>query len=295
MKYFFSKFKSLLKIKLIDKITILIFFLVIGISIFFFLRKSEYIYVTLNLFYNPNYQWDMIEMPTPLFINKLQAGINEKDIFGRENIKIENVYRYDTSYYIGIVESYVTLKVKSVYNKQNQKYTYDGLPLSIGEYTKFTIQNLQINGIIQSISKTIPETKKITYLVKGFLDPKNNKNYQNEMIFTDLFSSDGIPKYISNKIYENDTITDSNGENITIIKKIIKQPATYKTIVNDQVAYIPDTEQEKIDLEIEVLATIINSEPFYKQKKPLKVGTILELNFKNTRLYLTITDIEQIL
>jgi len=62
---------------------------------------------------------------------------------------------------------------------------------------------------------------------------------------------------------------------------------------NGELFYTQDEEREKIDMEIEVLANIIDNKPFYKMNYPILINQILQLNFPEVTVYFTITDVQK--
>jgi hypothetical protein len=288
-------YKTFSVLPITDKVTVGIFILILIISALFFLRKAEYVFVTVNVTHDASLTFSEWGKPPAWYIDKLKPGISEKDSIGREQIKVEDVYRYNangadsTSYYN------IILKIKCVYNKKNNQYSYNGIPILIGSYQKFTVNNFQVNGFVQSISNNAPSQEIKTLYVKGFLDAINN-GYPTPSSYIKAESNqiqlDGIPKNISSKIYEGMKIVDSKGSNIVLINHIQKIPAKIRVISSNDINYISDPENEKVELELQIQATMINGKPYYNQINPIAINTLLQLNFPDIKLALTITDIQ---
>jgi hypothetical protein len=291
------------KIPLADKLTASLFIVIIAITAFFFLRKGVYIYVTLSITYDESVTYQRWGKPPPWFLENLKPGIGEKNIFGEYQIQIIDTYQYDANSTNKTIDYYVILKIKSVHNKRNDQYTYKGIPIAIGSYQNLLIQNFQLKGIVTSISKEYVIPLKKLYNVKGFLDPKNNDfpvEISNDMVdisnnMMEIIITNGIPKSLSSKIIDGLSMKDTNGKDIVKIKKTIKQPATYRIPINGIFSYVPDIEREQVDLETEVLATMIDGKPFYKQNYPLLINQVIPLSLPFMNFFLTITDIEPVI
>lgn len=271
------------------------FFLLLSIAAFFFLRSGEYVTVKLRITQSDglkNYLvWDM---PPLWYTQILKPGMGEQDFFGRSMIEIKNVL---TSFPEDNEELvYVELKIKAIYNKRTKQYSYNGVPLLIGSYHRFKLSGLQIPGVIHSVGDLGSnnfETKK--YTLTGFLDPRNNEgsvyNFTNKIV--DLVRFDGVPIYISKLLYKGLQMKDDQGKIYAEIIDVKKGAARKYIIDRDKEISIIDPEREKVELTVEINATMINGRPYFKDDvKRMTVGNTLFLDFNDFGVSFTISSLE---
>ena len=263
----------------------------LAIALFFFLRRTEYITVRLRVTQSDGLElWNM---PPLWYANTLKPGMEDTDFFGRSIIKIDRIipgFPEDNKQ-----KTYIDLRIQSLYSKQTKQYSYNGIPLLIGSYQRFRVNGIQIPGVIHAIDKlgitTYPQKK---YSLKGFLDQRNNDwslDLTNQP--TSLIEYDGVNKYLAEKI-ENNMEMRLDDMVIAKIKEIKKSPATKKVIQLGQTYTVPDPERLRVDLVVEVIVSIINERPYFKDDQlRLFVSSIIPLDFGLVKPVMTLTDIQE--
>lgn len=294
MHYLMILKKNLKKTSRIDRITALFFILILIGSLFFFLRKKEDIFITLSVVQNPELTYTGYGNPPEWFVANLKPGLEEKDLLGRKKIQIVNVYKYEAEGANINPDVYITLKIEAVYDKKNGRYSYDGVPLLVGGFQKFSIHDLEIKGIVQMIGKTFIPFSTEQYRAQGFLDPENNDFPKKKQVQVfEMIKKTGIPKTVSSKINPGITVKDTNGNIMFKILNVTKKPAAYVIPENGTLSYIYDPEREHVELDVLISAVMINGKPFFKRDFPLTVNTDIELVLPDVRVVFTIKDLQK--
>lgn len=294
-KLLITKFiNRLTRIGWLDTATISILFIILTVAFFFFLRKTEYITIRLRVTQSDglkNYlTWDM---PPYWYTRVLKPGMEDTDFLRRSIIKIERVipgFPEDNEQ-----KTYVDLRIQALYSKQTKQYSYNGIPLLIGSYQRFKVNGIQIPGVIHSIGNlgvSIYPQKK--YFLRGFLDQRRNDwspGITNEP--TSFIEYDGVNKYLADKI-QNGMQMQQGDLIIARIIKLTKSPAIKKIIQLGQTYTIPDPDRLRVDLTVEVTASIINDRPYFKDdQQRLLVNSSIPLDFGFIKPAMTITDIQE--
>lgn len=284
------------KIPFVDRLILLIFIAILAFATYFFLRQSKYVYITMYVTHNETLTGDEWGKPPIWFTESIKPGIKEKSIFGKDQISVIDVYRYDNIGVSTTTEMYVVLKINSVYNKRIDQYSYMGVPLLVGSYQKFKIQDVVINGIIRSLDMTFTKPAQKSFIVKGFLDSRNNNfpYYQSLDSPNELIATNGIPKSVSAKINEGLCIYDTNQTCIVEIKNATKTPAFYRVPGNGILSFVPDDAREKVEMTVKISADIINGKPYFKSAYPVVINQLLLFHFSDFSAFFTITDIEAV-
>jgi hypothetical protein len=238
-----NKYTTIIKGKLtqiswLDVVGISIFFIILSIAFFFFLRKTEYITIRIRVTEADSlYTWNR---PPAWFVEHLTEGKEEKDGFGRVTLRIQKVTRYVSN--DEIQGANVDMRVRAVYNSRTKQYYYNGTPLLVGKYQVFNVQDMQIPGVIHYVSaQDIPEIKK-QYIVEGYLDPRNNDvrlENPNDVLSTNKYVYDGVPKFISQQLSEGLMMKDTSGNAIATISSLSRGQAYLHDIENGQEYKIP--------------------------------------------------------
>src|SRR3989344_7862126 len=288
----FSKIRSLyVGLHWRDVVAISLFFLILTIAFFFFLRRAQYIDVRIRITQNDvlkNYRiWDM----APLwYANVLKPGMSESDILGRKLITILAINS-------GVAEDndqlvYVDLRIKALYNSRTKEYSYNGLPLLVGSHQRFKVNGIQLPGIIHAVGDLgrDPFPQK-SYLIRGFLDPRNNEvsvfNQTNQL--SSLISYTGVYKFISNKLQIGSQVKNDQ-KVLAQITEIKKTPALKRVIDNGREWEIPDPQRESIEMALTATVNIIDGKPYFKEdQNRLILGGAIPLDFSNVKGFMTIT------
>lgn len=278
-------------IRWIDVATISVFFTILAIALFFFLRRTEYITVRLRVTQSDGLElWNM---PPLWYANVLKPGMEDTDFFGRSIIKIDRVipgFPEDNEQ-----KTYIDLRVQALYSRQTKQYTYNGIPLLIGSYQRFRVNGIQIPGVIHAIGGlgvTMYPQKK--FVLRGFLDHRHNDwvpGITNQPV--SLIEYDGVYTYLAQNIQSG---MEMKLGDVTIAKiaKVSKSPATKRAIELGRTYTIPDLERTRVELVVEVTASMINGRPYFKDdQQRLLVNSIIPLDFGLIKPIMTIIDIQK--
>ncbi len=262
-----------------------IFFTILAVAAFFFLRRSNYVTLTLRISESDSY--GIWSKPPLWYANTIQPGMKSEDMLNRSILEVIDVYRYMGEESSSL--TYIQLKLRAVYNKRTNEYSYNGSNLLIGSYQQFRIQGVLVTGIIHSIHTQAAAEKK-KFLLKGYINPSlvDSTALSAETIST------GIPSFISKKIIEGMTVKDSHGTILAEIKKVKKSQAQRKFIYNGQLTQVPDANLEKVDLEVELTAEKNGTLYFYRQDSPMLINTSIYFYFDELILPMLITEIVEL-
>ena len=140
-------FNRLTRISLFDGL--LIAFTIVGIVIFayVFLRKASYVTVTVKIG-SDHILWD--GGSTRAWFNYyFHEGMKQKDGFGSTTAEVVKLRSYD--YNESRKAVYATVKLKTVYNRSSNTYTFQGKPVLIGSTIKLYLDRLLVEGHITHI------------------------------------------------------------------------------------------------------------------------------------------------
>jgi len=288
-----SIIKRVNKLKWVDILGVVTFFLILVVASFFFLRRPEYVTITVRLL-ESNAPASEYNRPRQLFVENLQKGLRETDQLGRTVVEILDIYRYPSS--IVNQDVFATLKVRSIYNKRTGQYSYNGLPILIGEYRSFRLQNLRLSGVIVDIEPNeVPrETKK--YLVTGFLDSRDHDNRPPEerVAIVDGINVDGVKNFLADKIVPGLKMFDNQGTVVAEITLVNKTPGKISFIQNNRYVEVNDPDRKYVEITIEVLTEKISDDYYFQKEQALTVGETIFLTFDNLRIRPTITSIKEV-
>ncbi len=268
----------------IDLVGVGIFLAILSIAFFFFLRKSDYAYITLRVS-----QTDTLntynDMPATWYIEKIQPGLKETDGLGQESVVIQRVHRVKSNNLNQ--DFYVDMKVKSVFNSRTKQYSYNGSTLLVGSFQTFKLQSLLLNGVVVNVqgNDNPPETK--TFVLKGFLNPVNN----DDQFGLANSISDGVQSYIVDSLEKGLTVTDGDGQTVAEIISIDKRPAKRQFVYQNAFISVPDPDREHVEMTVKVKASKINDAYFYKSESPMLVNSVLYFSFPKSNVNFTVTSL----
>jgi hypothetical protein len=280
--------KRLKKFHLIDVFGIGLFFLILAVAAIFFLRKSSYTYVTLQISKGDEaYHNFWFYKPTDWYIQNLKLGMTDKSLLGKENLKLVDIHYYPVLN-VGEQTVFVTLKVNAVFNKQSQQYSHQGKPLLIGDHRIFQIGNVSIPGLIRDIGDDVGEVKTKKVIVKGVLENEDNEYIKNTAE-TRFF---GIKNYLANKLEKDTGVVDSNGSVIAKILKIEKSPGYREFIYGKSLIRVTDPDRKIVNMETELVLTEVNGKYLFREENVMSLGSKLLLSFEDFDVYITVEEIE---
>lgn len=281
------------KLRWIDIFGISLFFLILAVASFFFLRSPEYVTITVRLFERdaPDFEFNR---PRQWYVENVQSGLKETDQLGRTVVEILDVYRYPSS--IVKQDVFATLKVRSIYSKKTGQYTYNGLPLLVGEYRSFRLQKLLLSGVIVDIETKdkIREQKK--FLVTGFLDPIDHEGRapEEQVAVVDAVNIDGIRNFLADKIIAGLKMVDSYGEVIAEITRVNITPGKISFIQNNRYVTVNDSDRKRVEITLEVLTEKISDDYYFQKDQALIIGEKILLTFDNLNIRPTITSVTEV-
>lgn len=251
-----SKLKNL---TFFDKL--LIAFGIVGVIFFayIFFRKSAYLTVTIkvgtdNVLYESNgiQSW---------FSQLFYTGMTEKDGLGTTRAQVLKVYSYDTSPTRMAV--YLTTKIKVVYNRSSDQYTYKGYPVLVGSTLRLYLDRMLVDGLITHI--------------EGIKDPREKKTLIVETQVreeTSVFpETAGTKDYIANALQAGDEIKDGQGN--TIIKVLDKRVENAKKVVttsDGRILLQYDPVKKDVYLTLQIEAIKMNNKYFVFDDIPIRIG-----------------------
>lgn len=281
----------------IDFVGITVFLIILIVLVLFFLRKSSFAYVTL-LVSKDKYAFNSLYYykPPSWYLQNLKVGMVNKDFIGKPDLEIVDIYSYPNINDEN--QLYVTLKVKTVFNKRTQQHLYQGQPLLIGENRSFKLDSIYIPGDIHKISNQLDEEKNVKkIIVTGELEGKNHEkipNFNDAEIITNDILYLGIKKYLADKIESGLTITNSKNEMIAKVIDVEKSSGYREFAYGASFLKSIDQSRQIVKLKVEVNLQKVNGKYLYMETDQVLIGKMLQLPFKDFVVYLTVEKIENL-
>ena len=284
--------KKSLSLKWIEMLGIASFFFILLLSFLFLIRRSQDITITVRLL-NTNSPPALYNFPRQLLTENIKKGLKQKGELGTTVAEVIGVYKYPSNDVNQ--DTFVTLKINSVYNRLTGQYSFDNLPLLLGDYRTFQLQDVVFSGVIVDINTTgIPRQQK-RFLVTGILDPINNNDLttNQQMIPFNGVSADGIRNYLADQVQPGLKITDTNGQVAAEIATVEKTPGKINLVQNGSYISVNDPNSTRVEMTLNLVADKVGDGYFFQKEQSLNVGSNIFLSFSNVKLLLTITSITQ--
>lgn len=271
---------------LFRKLTILelviILFFIIGVSLFAFLffRRSEYKIVIVKVGSNSIY-WDGGATKS-WFSQFFYPGMKESDGFGRHIAEVLDIRLYNTSKRMQSV--YLTVKLKVVYNRSSNQYSFKGKPILIGSTIKMNLDRSLVEGLVVSFEGIDDVRKKKKFILTAELIEENPV----------FLETSGARTYYADLIKKGDEITDSKGNVLVRVLDINVSPAKkYVTTADGRI--ITQIQPDRISLRytLEVDAVQIYDRYYIFDDVPLLVGENIPLNTSFVSLFPEIISIQE--
>ena len=278
------------KLKWIEMLGIAVFFFILLIAFLFLTRRSENILVTVRIL-NSDDAPSLYNFPRQLFLENLKKGLKEEGQLGSTVLEVVDVYKYPSSDVNQDV--FVTLKIGCVYNKHTGQYSYDNLPLLIGDYRTFQLQDIVFSGDIIDINASGNPREQKKFSVTGFLDPVNNNNLAPNQQVTILngVTVDGIKNFLADQIKPGLKIIDSNGQTVAKINTVNRTPGKVTSIQNGHFETVVDPDTKHVEITLDILADRVGDNYFFQKEKSLNIGNSIALSFENLNITLTIMSV----
>lgn len=274
--------KILKKFHFIDIIGIAIFFGILAAAAFFFLRRSDFVTITLRV--SDSDAMDIWSMPPIWYVNALKPGMQSKDVLGRPTLEVLDVYDYRSRENSSL--AFIKIRARAVYNKRTNEYSYNGANLLVGSYQQFRVQGFLIPGIVHSVNTNEQvETKK--FIVKGYINPLN---VDPTAVSAETIAT-GVPLYFAQQVKEGMQLTDGQGNILAKISSVTKSPGQRRFIYNGQLITVRDPQFERVEMTVEILGEKYGENFFFRLESPIIINSAIYLNFKEITVPFTITAI----
>ncbi len=294
-----KKWQSILAGDLLKKLSLrtidYVLFVVLGavlIGVFIFLfRKTEFVELRVKVT-----DRDLLyarTQPLSWFANRFQIGDVEKDALGRINSQIVDVESFDVSqprelrgdYFsdsntIPRKVVYLTIQTRAVYDSRSKAYSIKGQKLAFGTPLQFNFSTIQFDGLVTDVNniQDIYETE-VVELEAKLLYPSRE--------YSDVY---GVLPEIADAVKVGDKILDSNKNVLVKIESNEIVPAR-RIVITDmgQPLEVTDPVLKDVTYTILLKTKVFRNEIYAFDDIPVKIGSVLPLNFDHISVFPTIT------
>lgn len=275
--------KKLRKLTLFDKLILFIALFVGLLFLYVFFRKQTFIDVTVKVGENDiQYSdWQNQTGTRSWFSELFYVGMKEKDGLGRVSSEVTNLWSYDTL--LARKAMYIDLKLKVVYSKSSNQYTYKGSPVLVGYPIKLNLDKVYVQGIITNIKGLKDPRTYETLTIKAKLSEEN-------AVYSE---TSGVKEYLANAIKVGDVMRDSRGQvMLTIVGKTVENAKKVVTTSDGRVLVQSQPFRKDVFLVLEVNAAKIGNRYYIYDDLPLLIGTAVPINISNLLIYPEIMSIQ---
>lgn len=200
----------------------------------------------------------------------IKAGAEEKDMFGRLVARVERVTSFRQpvveSSYAGKKTVYITVKLRARYNAKTGQYSYQGTTLDTGEWVRFAVRSVVINGLVLSRpGSTVGEYEYKTVNARLVSE--------GPFVYEPFSETTGVDRYTADAIHVGDEAKDSNG---TVLAKVLEKTVIPASVITtDQYGNIyQKAHPRKVDvfLKIRVAVRKLGDEYMFLDTLPVKVN-----------------------
>ena len=272
--------KNIKKFKPFDWILIGLTFILVLIFTFVFFRNSIYKVVTIEVTQESTYAWEVWDASGSKmwFSDLFHKGMKERDGLGNVKAELLDTFSYEKT--PARITVYLTTKLRVVYNRASNTYTYKGTPVLIGSKIKVNFDNLLVEGLITDIEGVSDKREKRLITVEAQIREENST----------YLETSGTKAYIADAIKVGEEIKDNNGN--TIIKIIDKkvEPAQRVVVTSDGRAMLRvDPVRKDIYLTLEINALKIGERYFLLNDIPIVIDYSLPINTPQLSLFPVVT------
>lgn len=271
-------------LKFFDWILVGLSLLAVFIFAVIFFRRSSYITAVVevgedSVFY-PSWltAWNDFSGTQGWFAESFYEGQTEKDGLGKIRAEILNVYSYDKTPTRKTV--YLTVKLKVVYSRASNTYTYKGTPVLVGSKIKLNLDSLYMEGLVTSVEGFPENTVREKIVVEAQIREESPT----------FLETAGTKPYVADAIKAGDEVKDSNGK--TVIKIIEKRvlPAKKAVTTSDgRVVLRNDPVKKDVYLKLEIQALKIGDRYFFLDDIPILVDQMIPINTSNISVFPVVT------
>ena len=273
-------FRNIKKFKPFDWILIGLTFILVLIFAFVFFRSSSYKIVTIEVTQESTFAWEVWDASGSKmwFSDLFHKGMKERDGLGNVKAELLDTFSYEKT--PARITVYLTTKLRVVYNRASNTYTYKGTPVLIGSKIKVNFDNLLVEGLITDIEGVSDKREKRLITVEAQIREENST----------YLETSGTKAYIADAIKVGEEIKDNNGN--TIIKIIDKkvEPAQRVVVTSDGRAMLRvDPVRKDIYLTLEINALKIGERYFLLNDIPIVIDYSLPINTPHLSLFPVVT------
>lgn len=274
--------KRLLKLTLFDRVLILLVLIAAGVFIYIFFRKSTYVTTVIKVGeetvqYQP---WNKGAGTKAWFSNMFYEGLKEEDGLGRVMAEVTGVKSFDTD--PNLKDIYLTTRLRVVYNRASNEYTFKGKPVLVGSTIKLNLDELLVNGLITYMEGAEDPREKATLVVETQLREENET----------FLETSGVPEYKPAALEVGQEIKDDQGEVvITILEKRVEDARRAVTTGDGRVFVQRNPLRKDVYLTLKINATKIDKRYYLFDDVPIVVGERILLNTPEIAVRPVVTDI----
>lgn len=213
------------------------------------------------------------------FSQLFYEGMKERDGIGRIQAEILNVYSYDTS--PDRKALYLTAKLKAVYSKSTQQYTFKGKPVLVGNTIKLSVDNVNFEGLIVNIDGMNNPREEVVLKIETRLN------------YADLYQETlGALPYIADAVNTGDIVYDNRGNPVlTIDSKKVEDAKRIVTTSDGRVLLRPNPLLKDLHLSATVNAIKVGGKYFLFDDIPISIGVALPINLPTISIFAEVTKI----
>ena len=258
--------------------------LVIVFMVLFF-RKSSYITISVlvgedSASYGSWSSWSDNSGPKYWFANAFHKGQMEKDGLGKVQAEVLDVFSYDNNPSHKTV--YLNLRIKAVYNRATNAYTYNGTPVLICSTIKLNFNNVFANSLVTN--------------VQGFPDNVIDKKliveariFEDNVVFP---GTEGTKEFIANAVQKGDIVYDNNGNELIKILDKKSVPAEITVTTSDgRVIKKIDPLKKDVTFNLEIVVKKINDKYFFLGNIPILINQPVPINLPTVSVFPYVTKI----
>jgi hypothetical protein len=260
-----------------------LFFSVVLVFSLFLLRQDQYVYVRLYLTEREESKhW--LNFPDSYYYQNVRVGLQEKNELGSPVAEVVDVFRVNTTYQHE--PALVLVKVKANLNKSTGVYSFQGQPLMVGEFQRFKIGSLKLQGYVLDVNSEQVAYKEKKYTVRAILDDVGESNRGN--IDTKVM---GVPREVAQALKKGDLITDSHGNVVAEINTIAFNPAQRTAYTAQGKTTYIDTDLVSGEVELTLRTIELDGVDYWDFVNPMQVNQRLVINFQAAQLPVKIVEI----
>jgi len=272
--------KVVKNLKFFDWILIGLGLLAILIFAVVFFRRSSYKIVTVEVGRESVLAWSGWgnSGSKRWFSELLHKGMKERDGLGKVKAELLDIFSYEKL--PDRITVYLTTKLRVVYNRASNTYTYKGTPVLIGSKIKVNFDNLLVEGLITDIEGVSDKRERRLITVEAQIREEN----------ATYLETSGTKAYIADALKVGEEIKDNKGN--TIIKILNKkvEPAKKVVVTSDGRTILRfDPTRKDVYLTLEVNALKIGERYFLLNDIPIVIDYEIPVNTPQLSLFPVVT------